>query len=52
MSIDLYEIDETRGNAVSPAQQTETEKFVLTDEFFAIPAYKEILPDGLISDEI
>lgn len=48
----LYDVMEAKGQAVNVAEQVGIEEFVFTDEFFAIPAYKEILPDGLISDEV
>lgn len=43
---------EKQAQVLHSAEQTGVEKFVLTDEFSVIPAYKEILPDGLISDEV
>lgn len=47
-----YELEDTRGQAVHPGEQTGIEQFLLGDEFSMIPAYKEILPEGLISDEV
>lgn len=48
MFTNLFDLEDTR----SPGAQTGIENFILSDEFSVIPAYKEILPDGLISDEI
>lgn len=48
----LYDVEEMKGPALNVAEQAGIEEFVFTDEFSVIPAYKEILPDGLISDEV
>jgi hypothetical protein len=52
MFTNLHEAVTTRANALPAGEPTGIENFVLTDEFSVIPAYKEMLPDGLISDEV